>query len=154
MFIETLVLNGNSRINQRLGHILQRSPLAVSGGVNLLQLLNISAAIHIIKERGLFHTIVINGPVLSLRQNILLQVLTKGAYQHQTAHQYDQNNCGSRTRGNLCQRNRNRSQRIQKLQGPMGIPLLTGLLCSPSDLLFIFHKEYPPIPRPRGRAGI
>jgi uncharacterized pyridoxal phosphate-containing UPF0001 family protein len=121
-----------------IGHLQTNKVNKVVGRVEL---------IHSVDSPRLLEAVDRQAEKLGIVQDILLQVLAKGTYQHQTAHQYDQYNCGSRTCGNLCQRNRNRSQRIQKLQGPMGIPLLTGLLCSPSDLLFIFHKEYPPIPR-------
>ena len=72
VLVEPLVLNGHGGVDQVLGNFVQGGNLTVGGGINLLELLNISVAVHIVKERGLFQIVVIDGPVGGLGKNIVL----------------------------------------------------------------------------------
>ena len=137
MLIKPLVLNGHGGIDQILRNLVQRGDLPVRGGINLLQLLNISAAVHIIKKRGLFQVVVVNGPVRGFRQNIILQIVSQSAHEHHAADQQDQDHRQSGAQRDLQQRQRRAAQSIDRFQRPVGIPVLADLLISP--FLFVCH---------------
>ena len=137
MLIKPLVLNGHGGIDQILRDLVQRGDLPVRGGINLLQLLNISAAVHIIKKRGLFQVVVVNGPVRGFRQNIILQIVSQSAHEHHAADQQDQDHRQSGAQRDLQQRQRRAPQSIDRFQRPVGIPVLADLLISP--FLFVCH---------------
>ena len=141
MLIEALVLDSHGGIDQRLGNIFQLCPLPVGGGVDGLQQLNVAALVHIVGKGSFLHIVVTDGPVCSFRQDILLQVITQGAHKHDTADQHDQNNGQRCADGDLQKRNRGGPKSIKNLQQPMGIPLLPGLLRSPSEILICHSKN-------------
>ena len=67
----------------------------------MLELLTISGTIHIIHKGGLVHTIVINGPVGCLCQNILLQVIPENARKDHAADDQDHQHGGSGSQSNF-----------------------------------------------------
>ena len=140
VLVKTLVLNGNSSIDQRLGNIIQSCPLAVDISIDLLQLLDIAAVIYIIHKRSFFQHVIIQRPVGSLRQNIILKIVAKSTDKNDTTDKNDHQNRCSCTDRNFQYRKSQRNHGINQLQRPVGIPLLARFLCSPSDFLFIFHR--------------
>ena len=141
MLIKPLVFNCHGSVDHRLGDLVQGSHLTIHHGVDLLQLLNITVAVHIIQEGCFLHTVILNGPALRLRQNVILQVVAQCTHKDHAAYQNNHNNRGCRANGDLQYRKSHGQKGIQCFQQPVGIPLLTGLLCSPSGLLFIFHGK-------------
>ena len=139
VLIEALILNGHRSIDQVLRDLIQSGNLPVRGGINLLQLLNIAVAIHIIKEGGLFQIVVINGPIRSFLQDIVLQIIPQGAHKDHAADQQNQRNRQRRANGDLHHRQCRAAQGIEGLQRPVGIPLLPQLLSPFLFGIFICH---------------
>ena len=139
MLIKALVLNGHRGIDQVLRDLVQSGNLPVRGGINLLQLLNIAVAVHIIKEGGLFQIVVINRPIRSFLQDIVLQIIPQGAHKDHAADQQNQRNRQRRANGDLHHRQCRAAQGIEGLQRPVGIPLLPQLLSPFLFGIFICH---------------
>ena len=100
MFVKPFVLNGNGRMDHGLRNLVQGCPLAVCGGMNLLQQLNISVAIHIVHKRGLIKIGILH-VVVGLRQNILLQVIAQNSHKNKSANQADEQHRRSGAQRNL-----------------------------------------------------
>ena len=141
MLVKPLVFDGHCGIDQRLGNFIQGGHLTVRGGVDLLQLLNITAVIHVIYKGCLVHAVIIDGPVGGLQQNVILQIVTQGAHKDTTADQHDQNHSSCGTHRNFQQRKSDGNNHVTQLQDPVRIPLLPGLARSPSAYIFIFHND-------------
>ena len=140
VFIKTLVLNGHRRVDHGLGNLIQRGPLAVGGGINLLQLLNITVMIHIINKGSPFQIIILHGPVGSFRKDIILQVITQNSHKDSTADQNDQQHRGGCADGDFRQGPGSLKRGIEQLDQPVGLPLLPGLLHSPFKKVFFRHR--------------
>ena len=139
MLVETLIFDGYSSIDQRLGDLLQRGPLTVGRGIDLLELLDIAGVIYIIYKGSLFQVIVIHGPVGSLRQDIFLQIVAQRANENNGTNEGDQNYGRSGPEGDLKKGPGRGAKHIQDLQGPMGLPLLARFLILPSFEELIVH---------------
>ena len=140
MLVKPLVLNGNGGIDQRLGNVLQLRPLAVNGCGDLLQQLNLAVTIHVISKGSFLNIIVADGPVSSLRQDVLLQIVTQGANKDNSTDQSDQHNRQCGADGDLKNGKHHRPKGVDNLQQPVGIPLLPGFLRSPF-LIFVRHSH-------------
>ena len=144
VLVEPLVLNGDGGIDQILRDLLQRGDLPVRGGINLLELLNISVVVHIIKEGGLFQIVVVNGPVGGFRQDIVLEIVSQSAHKDHAADEQDQHHRQAAANGDLQGGEGRGAQRIQSLDRPVGIPILAFSLLSPSFHVFILcHRSNP-----------
>ena len=104
VLIKTLVLNGNGSVDQCLGNFLQGRHLTVRGGIDLLKLLNIAAGIHIVYKGCFIHTVIVDRPVGSFRQNVILKIISQGSHKNHAAHQNDHQNRGRCTNGDLQKR--------------------------------------------------
>ena len=141
MLIKPLVLNGYRRVDHGLGNLVQRRPLAVGGGVDLLKLLDISAAVYIIDKGSPLQVVVLHGPVAGLLQDVVLKIVAQRSNKHRAADQKDQQNRGRRANGDLHQRHCQRAAGIEELNQPVRVPLLPGLLPSPFEKLFFCHRD-------------
>ena len=141
MLIKPLVLNCYSGINHRLRNFIQRCPLAVGGGIDLLKLLNISVIIYIINKGSPLQVIVIHRPVACFRQNIILKVITQSSYENRAANQNDQQYGCRRTDCDFHKGQGQRSGGIHQLDQPVGIPLLPGLFPSPLKNIVFCHRD-------------
>ena len=154
VLIKPFVLNGHGGIDQRLGNLLQGSHLAVGGGEDLLQLLDVACSVQIVDKGGFVHAVVVNGPVGRFRQDVILQIVTQGTHEHHAADQHDQHHRGGSTNGDLQQGQSHTADHIRNLQQPVGIPLLPELFHSPGFLVFIFHGIYLQTPRQPPQASV
>ena len=143
MLIEPLILDGHGGVDQVFGNFINGRPLAVGGGINLLQQLDIAMVVHIIDKGGLLQVIIVQRPVGGLCQNVLLQIVSQGADEDRTADQHDQKNRRRRAEGNFQHGTGYGENHIQQLQRPVGIPLLPELLAPPGSF-FVCHRV-PPI---------
>ena len=141
MLVKALVLNGYRRVHHGFGNLVKRCPLAVRCGVNLLKLLNISIAVHIINKGSPLQIIVLHGPVSGLRQNIVLKIIAQSTGKHRAADQKDQQHGGGGANRDLYQRQGHGTAGVNQLNQPVGIPLLPGLLSSPFKKLFFCHRD-------------
>ncbi len=66
MLVEPLILNGHHSVDHGLGDFLQIGPLTVGGGIDLLQLLDVSRGVHIINKGSFLQNIIVQGPVRGL----------------------------------------------------------------------------------------
>ncbi len=103
MLVKTLVFDCHRRVHHGLRNFVQAGPLAVGGGIDLLELLNIAAAVHIIDKGGAGQVIVVHGPVAGLLQNIILKIVAKSTHKHRAADKQNQQHRGRRADGNLDQ---------------------------------------------------
>ena len=151
VLIKPFVLDGNGGIDQSLGDLIQGSRLPVRGGINLLQKLNISAAVHIINKGGLVHVVTIDGPVRRRGKDVLLQIHAQGSHKDNAADDQDQRHRNGSADGDFKSRQRNRKDSVQELDNPVGIPLLPGLFDPLSVFLFICHWDTSDSPADAGK---
>ena len=143
MLVKPLVLNGDSGMHQILGNLVQGCPLAIRGGVDLLKLLNITIAVHIVNKGSPFQVIVLHGPVACLLQNIILKIVAQSSHKHRAADQHDQQHRRSRADGDLNKGKGHGTGGIHQLDQPVGIPLLPGLFPSPFKKVIFCHRIPP-----------
>ena len=141
MLIEALVLDGDGSVDQILGDILEPDPLAVDGGVDLLQQLDLTAAVHIVDIGGLLHVRDIELIVSRFRKHILFQIVSQNAHKDKAADQHDQQHRHCGADGDFHCRKQGDPDAVENLDDPVRIPVLTGLLGSPSSDIFIFHSN-------------
>ena len=151
VLIKPLILDGNGGIDQGLGNLVQGSRLPVRGGINLLQKLNISAAVHIVNKGGLVHVITVNGPVRRFGKDIILQIHAQGSHKHNAADDQNQRDRNGGADSDFKSRQRNRKDSVQELDNPVGIPLLPGLFDPLSVFLFICHWDTSDSPADTGK---
>ena len=141
MLIEPLILNGHRRVNHGLGDLVQAGPLPVGGGVNLLELLNIAAVIHIINKGGAGQVIVVHGPVAGLPQNVVLEIVAQRTRKYGAADEQNQQHRRRRADGHLQQGHSPGAGGVQELEQPVGIPVLSGLFPSPVKKMVFCHRN-------------
>ena len=140
MLVKPFVLDGHGGVDQSLGDLVPGCGLTVGGGIDLLQKLNISVIVHIMNIRGLLDVIVFIGPVLGFLQNVILKIFGQSAHENHTADQADQQHRGCRANGDLGGGEECRAKGINKLDRPVGIPLLANLFPAPVVLILICHR--------------
>ena len=101
MLVKPLILNRHSRVHHGFGNFIQRGPLAVGGGVDLLELLDIAALVYIIYKGSSFQIIVLHGPVPGFRENVILKIITQRTGEYRPADQKNQQNGSGSANGNL-----------------------------------------------------
>ena len=141
MLIEPLILNGHRRVNHGLGDLVQAGPLPVGGGVNLLELLNIAAVIHIINKGGTGQVIVVHGPVAGLPQNVVLEIVAQRTRKNGAADEQNQQHRRRRADGNLDEGKNPGAGGVQELDQPVRIPVLSGFFPSPVKKMVFCHRN-------------
>ena len=141
MLIEPLILNGHRRVNHGLGNLVQAGPLPVGGGVNLLELLNITAVVHIINKGGAGQVIVVHGPVAGLPQNVVLEIIAQRTRKNGAADEQNQQHRSRRADGNLDEGKNPGAGGVQELDQPVRIPVLSGFFPSPVKKMVFCHRN-------------
>ena len=141
MLIEPLILNGHRRVNHGLGDLVQAGPLPVGGGINLLELLNIAAVIHIINKGGASQVIVVHGPVAGFPQNVVLEIVAQRTRKNGAADEQNQQHRRRRANGHLQQGHSPGAGGVQELDQPVGIPILSGFFPSPVKKMVFCHRN-------------
>ena len=139
MLIEALVLDGDGGMHQILGNFLDICPTAVGIGIDLLIKPDLALRVHIMDERGLIQAeiLLIKGDAWD---DVLLQIVARGAHQHEAAHNTHQKHCGHTAQRNLQQRERRHPRRTKHADQQRKIPLLTFHFLT----FFHCHIGYPP----------
>ena len=139
MLKEALVLNGHRGIDQILGDILVIHPFLLHIRVQLLQLLDIAVAVHIVDKGCLIQQDVVQLRI-RIGQDILLQIVAQNAHKDHYTH--------TGHRQHRCQRGQHQLQQgidqcpcaAQKSQTTAGLPALSGDHPSAS-VIFICHNQ-------------
>ena len=141
MLVKTLVLDGDSRIDQILGDLLIDSPLTVRGGVYLLQFLDLSLRILIIHKGSLIQIVIIQIHS-GIGNDILHQIGASNADKHQYTDHADQQ-CGGYSTDSDLEHSKSRfPDSMQNLQGQSRLPLLAFLALALRLALFFTHIKY------------
>ena len=123
MLVKALVLDGDGRMDQALGDLIQSSPLAVGAGVDLFVFLDLAVFIHIINEGGLIQTevLLVEGHI---GDHILLQIFGGGARHDNAADHGDQAHGDHAANGDLRHGQRRTHGAAKQLQQRRNLPFL------------------------------
>ena len=141
MFKETMVLNGNGRIDHILRNVFKIRPGTAGRGENILILPNLAVIIHIVQIGVLFQIVVININICH-RKNIVLQVITQNTGKHKGTDHADHQHRTRCAHGNLKAAKDNTPGNVQNSQNKIRLPVLPLRLLLFSLFFSLEHSVY------------